>query len=250
MKKSKVLFVIGFLCVFLLAMNTFVLKIYANSAEPPRLVVIVNFPPEDLKLYLRFEDGSMQEAIELLKTKTAWEAQYRFRYGMLSMEKPSLENVTLIAKSSEKNFEYMLEPFMLNSYNNVITLDFTNEIITNGKTFTRTVTLVSMRVICTLFIEGIVFLAFRYRGKQNYLIFLIINLITQGILNVILNQSSTTSYIIIGLFIYEVIIFIVESIAFTKLLKESNKLKTISYVFVANLLSFILGGYLITNLPL
>lgn len=221
----------------------------ANSAEPPRLVVIVNSPPADLTLSLRFEDGGMQEAVELYRNQTAWEAQYSFSYGMVSSFRPSLENVTLIAVSGGKTFECPLPVSMLDSYDNVITLDFEKQTVTNGQTFARSFTLVSMRVILTLIIEGLVFLAFGYRQKRSWLAFFIINLITQGALNIALNLSISGSYYMLALIVYEFLVLIIELIAFTLIIKEHGKGRTVGYVFLSNLCSLFLGGVLIAYLP-
>jgi len=47
----------------------------------------------------------------------------------------------------------------------------------------------------------------------------------------------------------EIVVFIVEIIAFLILVNEHGRLRTASFVVLANLLSLIAGGYLITVLP-
>ena len=108
--------------------------VYANSAEPSSLVVIVNFPPDDLVLTLRLEDGN---EIELPKIQTAWEAQYSFSRGMIVRPAASLENATLIAAWDDTAFEYTLPESMLSHYNNILTLDIRSQTFANGQTFAR-----------------------------------------------------------------------------------------------------------------
>jgi hypothetical protein len=48
----------------------------------------------------------------------------------------------------------------------------------------------------------------------------------------------------------EVFIFIIEMAVFLLFIKEHRCWRTAGYVLIANLLSLILGGYLITVLPL
>jgi len=220
--------------------------VYANSAEPPGLIMIVDSPPDDLTVSLKFEDGSV---VELDKTKTAWEAQYRFIYGMITRSVTSLESATLIAAWDDTGFECALLGSMLNRYNNILTLDIRSQTVSNGQTFARSAALVSMRVVLTLIIEGIIFLAFQYRQKRSWLAFLIVNLITQGILNVALNQSFTNSYLILALVFYEILVFIAEAVALTAIIKEHKKGRTLGYVLAANLCSLVLGGFLISYLP-
>jgi hypothetical protein len=103
----------------------------------------------------------------------------------------------------------------------------------------------------TLIIEGIVFFLFGYRRKRSWLVFIIVNLVTQGILNIWLagNYSPLNNYLIFSLIGGEIVVFIVEIIAFLILVKEHGRLRTASFVVLANLLSLIAGGYLITVLP-
>ena len=95
------------------------------------------------------------------------------------------------------------------------------------------------------------FYLFGYRRKESWLIFLIINLLTQGVLNIWLNGSFTPldSYIIFSLVFGEILVLIIEMIAFLILVKEHHRLRIALYVIIANLLSLIAGGYLITVLP-
>jgi len=222
---------------------------FANSAEPPSLTVIVSFPADDLTLSLRFADGTMTDAVHLQKEKKAWEAYYRFFYGMTAAARPSLEGATLIVQSSDKNFESPLPTSAFSRYNNLITLNVARESIVAGQTFARSLLLVSIRVVLTLLIEGMIFFVFGYRKKASWVIFVVINLLTQGTLNTLLSGPNLGSYWIFGFAFYEIIIFIVEAIAFALILKEHKKGRAIGFALTANLASLILGGLLISYLP-
>lgn len=220
---------------------------FANSAEPPGLTVIVAFPPDNLILSIRFADGSVTNAVQLQKEKKAWESYYRFFYGMVASSRPSLEGATLIVQSSENNFECSLPESAFGQYNNLLTLNVENQSIAVGQSPARRILLISMRVILTLLIEGLIFFAFGYRNKASWIAFVVINLITQGMLNASL--SGPDSYWIFGLIFYEIIIIIVEMIAFSLVLKENKKSRAVVYALSANLASLILGGMLISYLP-
>lgn len=222
----------------------------ANSAEPPGLTIIVSFPPGDLSLSIRFADGSTTNAVQLQKEQKAWESYYRFFYGMVASTRPSLEGATLIVQSSENTFECLLPESSFSQYNNLLTLDVENQSITEGQSSARLFLLVSMRVILTLLIEGLIFFAFGYRNKVSWIAFVVINLITQGVLNALLTGPNLGSYWIFGFFLYEIIIFIVEITAFALILKEHKKGRAVHYALTANFASLFLGGVLISYLPI
>ena len=110
----------------------------------------------------------------------------------------------------------------------------------------------SLRVALTLITEAIVFGYLDTGRKRSWLAFLnIINLLSQGTLNIMLNgESPIASYVIFGLIIGEIFVFIFESIAFLAFVKEHKAWRTFLYVLIANILSLVVGGYIITVLPI
>jgi hypothetical protein len=115
----------------------------------------------------------------------------------------------------------------------------------------RSILLVSMRIILTLAIEAIIFRLFGFRNKKSWIAFLIINLITQGALNIWLNGfAPLASYLVFTLIFGEILVFIAEIIAFSALIKEHRRWRILLYVITANLLSLFAGGYMITVLPI
>lgn len=78
-----------------------------------------------------------------------------------------------------------------------------------------------------------------------------INLLTQGGLNIWLNNSaSLMSYnLLFALIFGELLIFSIEMIGFPIFVYEKRRRIVVSYAFVANFISLIAGGYLITLLP-
>ena len=102
-----------------------------------------------------------------------------------------------------------------------------------------------------MIIEAVVFITFGFRSKKSWLVFLIINLFTQGGLNIWLNSfSATNGYIIFSLVFAEIFILAIEMFGFLVFIKEHEKVRTVFYVILANAASLFLGGYLTTLLPL
>ena len=223
--------------------------IFANSAEPPGITVIVSNPPDDLSLSIRFSDDTQTDAVLLVKEQKAWEAYYKFFYGMSPSRNNDFEGAVLIVRSSEKNFHCTLPASTFGKYNNLLTLDLKNESVKVGQTAFRVSLLVFMRVVLTLFIEGLIFLFFCYRKKASWISFLIINLITQGGLNALFTGPNLGTYWMFGFIFSEIVIIVAEAIAFASTVKEFKKSKAILYTVFANLFSMIAGGLIISYLP-
>lgn len=250
MKKGKTNRLLSFFIIILMITCILAPTAHANSAEPPGLTVIASFPPDDLTLSIRFADGSLVNAVPLEKETKVWEAYYRFFYWMTEGTRPSLEGAMLVVQSSEKTFECPLPASAFGLYNNLITLDFANESVAAGQSPVRSFLLISMRVILTLLIEGLIFYALGYRSKASWITFIAVNLLTQGALNMALSGPNLGSYWILAFAFYEMIIFIAEAVAFALILKEQKKGRAIAHALTANLASLILGGLLISQLPI
>ncbi|MBM7615757.1 hypothetical protein [Alkaliphilus hydrothermalis] len=236
-KKESVL-----LLIFLLMIIGPTINSYSNSAEPPSILIIVPDAPDDLEISIRVKNKS----VKARKTDKMIETYFTFYY----MEFSRVDNYNLWVQSEGREFQISIEA-PLKMYNNVYTLDINNQSITKGKSLGRSITLVSIRIAFTLLIEGIIFYLLAFRTKKSWSIFLVVNLMTQGLLNIWINGfSPMTSYIIFSLFFWEIIILIIELMVFLKLLRENNRLVQISYVILANFLSLWAGGYLITVLPI
>lgn len=239
-KVCKHLIVAVILC--MLTVGIFSVPAFANSAEPPSLVILVNNPPDDLSIVMISNEHQPRAKAR----RVAWEGYYIF-YA-LDMQTDS--EYTFRVTSNGESFECTLnEP--LKRYNNVVTLNLSNQKLTVGEYPFRSVLLVSIRLVLTLVLEGIIFWFFGFRKKYSWLVFLIFNIITQGVLNIWLSSSASLmpAYLIITLIVGEFFVFTAEMIGFSTLLDEHKKTVIFIYTFVANFISLIAGGYLISVLP-
>ena len=83
------------------------------------------------------------------------------------------------------------------------------------------------------------------------MLFIIINLITQISLNIYINNLEVAvSYPLIILIVSELWVFIAEIISFSIIVTENRIGRRIGYAVVANLVSLVLGGLLLTLLPI
>jgi len=245
-RNEKIFFLI--LILFSILIPAMPVNVLANAAEPPSLVIIVVNPLEDLSIKM-VSDGKVTEA---KVRQSGWERYYVFYRR--DMEPDSV--YTFSAVTNGESFDFVIDK-PLKYYNNIYTLDLSRREITEGKYPFRSAILVSVRVIITLVLEGIVFWLFGFRQKRSWLTFLCVNLVTQGILNIWLNNivpSPVAGYLVISLFIGEFFVFIAEIVMFPILLKENRNwrfrtLRILLYVLFANIVSLVAGSYIITNLP-
>lgn len=232
---------------FLLAMVPGALS--ANASEPPGLIILVSRPPEDLTLSLVFPGAESSQEIQLTKKVKAWEAYYRYFYHMSPQNEDTLEGASLILRREGRETTLKLPEKTFETYNNLLTLEVKEGRFLEGQKPYRTPLLIGLRVIATLVLEGLVFLAFGYRQKSSWRLFLIVNLITQGGLNLLFTGPLLSAYWMIGYYLVESIIFLFEMAVFGLLMREGSRKRAVLYAFVANLFSLLAGGILLAYLP-
>ncbi|MDR2848869.1 MAG: hypothetical protein LBV39_07185, partial [Bacteroidales bacterium] len=264
MKRQKSKTFLLALCCAVLLICSHITPAWANSAEPPVMVVLVEFAPDDLQLSIKLQ-GAMQNEyeqaidtvviIELDKRQTAWETVFKCYPWMkngnfLRFRDTVPVNATLMVTSAHSTFEC---PLSLStwSYHNFFTLNLKTQALTNGQTTGRMTILVSLRVILTLIIEGLIFFLFGFRQKRSWMAFLVINLLTQGALNLILtSQVFNGGYVLLLMLFLEIFVILSEAVLLTLAVKEHSVVRRLLYVLLANIASLIMGGYAIKLLPM
>jgi hypothetical protein len=237
--------------------------VFANSAEPPSILIIVPNAPHSMELAISIGENYDPQTIGIpygnqkttpegetiipAKSQRQWlESSFRFYVYHLEPQKTYEILITVDGNTSRIPIENIK-----NRYNNVYTLDWKDKSLTPDRSPMRSVLFVFLRVALTLIIEGLIFYLLGFRKKQSWMFFLGINVITQGALNIWLNSMfPTNGYIIFALVIGEFFVFLTEILCFTLLLSEGSRIKRAGYAFLANLASLVAGGYLITLLPL
>lgn len=173
----------------------------------------------------------------------------------------------LIGKSDGKNmihgFGYLGVPnkfriIVVTSDNKIITSDVIENTAFNATVYydyeTNKVTKRSLIVnyimpflftcIATLIIEGIILLLFGFSFKENFKVFLIINIVTQLFLYCVLLFAAHINGISGVLLAYipaELCIFVTETILFLKYFTLQKRKRIISYTLTANIISFFSG---------
>jgi hypothetical protein len=204
-------------------------------------LIIVPNAPDDLEISI----GSEVTFTKAKVTDKIIERYYTFYYRDVQ----KVSDYTLRIMSGNIHYDISLDK-PPNYHNNIYTLDLDTQTLTQGKSLSRSILLISLRVILTLILEGIVFWQFGFRKERSWKAFVVINLITQGWLNLWINSfSPLVSYLLFSLIFAEIIILFVETLLFTIFTKEHSKATTITYVLCSNILSLVLGGYIITKMP-
>ena len=211
---------------------------FANSSAPPRLTIIVYGQQEGLSIKLK--DAEMTELS--VQSRLLYKEYNFYDLGMNSSETP----VLLI--SYKGNSEEIAITQQLDSYDNIFTLNLKSMKLSEGASKVVTAFIVFSRVAMTIAIEALVFLAFGYRKSLSWMIFILMNLITQAGLNIWLMTMRQDGYIIIALVIGEFFVLITEMVLTVLLIREHGRLRALGFAFAANIASLFLGGYLLTVL--
>ena len=243
----------------------------ANAAEPPAVTILVMDAPEDLTLTLTFPEdanwpnGEKETPIVLKRSSRGNETYYRFYYGQMKTgcfydSVNYLDRVTITAATGGKETVCPLPERPKDEdghslYNVLLTLNLEKGALSWSNTTGRDALLIALRVGLTILIEGLVFFACGYRARRSWLIFLLTNLVTQGLLNLALSSAPTGlgAAMVSALLVYcggEFLIFATEMLAFGLLLKEKSPSDGVVCALLANLASLLLGGALLLFLPL
>ena len=243
--------------VFLMLAVLMPVRVYANSAEPPAMVILSVNAPSDTELVFTYSDGQTRNAEKHLRL---WEKSW-FLYdneyiGVYDYDKNEFKPHTglkLIVQSSKKSFELDLpEESSAVSFKKIYTLDFEAETLTENISPLRAPLYMLLRVMFTLIIECGFYYLIGYRKKDSYIAFIAVNIITQMFVNFVINGGSLDifgsykSLIYIGM---ELLVFIFEMIVLPLTVKEKKAGWTLLWTFTANNISMVIGGIALLFVP-
>ena len=103
-----------------------------------------------------------------------------------------------------------------------------------------------------MLIEGALLLLYGYRSRRSWLVFLLVNLVTQGAFAAYLAATvlshGASRWSLLFYFPAEVVITVVESLLYRRLLTERSWERAVGYAIVANACSATVGALLIDPL--
>ncbi len=152
----------------------------------------------------------------------------------------------LIYDTSDASFMVsdVYEQYAFSSY---YTVDLSRDgiILVNSYDYARETIYLIIRIIVTIILEILVAILFRIKGKRNYIIIIITNVVTQVLLNVGLNVVTYFNSFFIFEFLLllfaECIVFVVEFLIYMFTLKDTSNSKAVLYALAANVLSAVTG---------
>ena len=186
----------------------------------------------------------------LFSTGTDASGNALHRFGYVGV--PSTYRIILVTQSGKVWISDTLERKVLQSSVTVHWADDTeNTTVTVPSTVTGYLLQFLATLVPTLLIEGILLLLFQYSWKQNWKAFLLVNLLTQGLLAVASSSVTAHSgvsgwYLFFFLLPAELVILLVELYLYAGrgLLTGHSKGRAAAYAITANLASAVLGYYL------
>lgn len=103
-------------------------------------------------------------------------------------------------------------------------------------------------LIPTLLIEGVLFWLFGFRERRSWLVFLIVNAVTQTGLHLVMGAMLAQAgwhflNYALTILIPELVIWAAEAAAYALLVREHDRYQRIGYALAANLASFVLGYF-------
>ncbi len=237
------------LLLLLAVIVVFAVPASANSAEPPGLIIISFNLPDDAVITLEVPNAVDTEFWRSGRTDKLWESQYRLWFRL---ESDDLTGAKIRVTTGEGSFTCPLPQGAGRRFSTVMTLDYQAQTLKLDQDPWRQPLLTAMRITLTLITEGFLFWIFGFRTKRSWILFLTVNLLTQGWLNIWVNSFafSNTGYWVILLIAAEALIFLLEAIFLPLLLREKKRWQRIVYALTANAVSLFVGTLLIGQFPL
>lgn len=230
------------LALLTLFLCTLPLSVLAYVPQPVELVIILQQAPPDVAVSLITEAG----AVPLSGSRVASEVYFVFHYADIDTN----SELTLRIAGGGSTYEQILGSDIMPGSEGIITLDFAARTAMSGKPVSRSIVLVSRRLLAILVVRGLLSFMFGFRQRRSWLVFLVLTLLTQGWIHLSLDSRlPLVNYLITPLIGMGLVALVAELAGVLLFLKEHRRSRRLAFVLVANIISIVLGGYLISVLP-
>ena len=153
-----------------------------------------------------------------------------------------------LAVATSQGAQAVEQPYTRNRFHTVLVYDWsTNTLTERTPAALYYLIQLSSTLVPTLIIEGLVLLAFGFRQKRTWLIFLLTNVVTQLGLHLFCSNQIVSSaqgqfaYYLMLMTLPELIILVVETAVYLSCLREHSMGRRAGYGVCANLASFLIG---------
>lgn len=233
-KRANAILFVFFAFLFTAVFST---PVYANSAAPPTLSIVVLNAPDDIEIYYGNTSEKAYREFSLSDPLFRFYERWSYTYTYITVE----------AEGRKTTLELPEE--IVSGYDNYAVLDYKTMELSAGQPWWRAPLLIFLRVSFTLIIESIIFLLFGFRTKRDMAVFLTVNIITQAALNIILLTETNACFLMVELIFLEILIFIIEAVAYCLFFTERSKDERVVFSLIANLASLFIGGAALFFLP-
>lgn len=272
----------AFICMFVIVLFLVPSTAYSDTGPKPELTILVENPPtEDYYLDLLIKehdnsdnmgderkeyDSAMLQKLKSLESEGWYPAYSDGASGLLNgdligkvkgnlrshtfgyMGVPETYRIIVVTKSGNVQTSDIQKRYVMQS---TITYDYSTGKVSESPVVVSYLIQFLMTCVPTLLIEGIILLLFGFKFKENWKPFLLVNLGTQILLTATMGASlikSGTLSAYIVMFPVELAILIVEMVAYAKLLQGKSRGRRLAYAACANLASWILGFFMISDM--
>lgn len=212
-----------------------------ESYNPDMLTMLRSFETDDKKLVM--VTGTFAPVFgDFFKESLPEQTQKRHGFSYFGL--PETFQIVLVSESGYK----IISPVVTRErFSTTMHFDAATGIVKQTARAYYVITTFLSTLIPTLLIEGLILLLFKFDMKENWKVFLLVNLATQIGLHSIFLLFGNAEYSISFFWLLlpmEAVIMLIESFAYGFLLKGHSTGRRVVYGIVANLISFILGLFI------
>lgn len=224
---------------------------------PPVLTVLTLHAPDDLTVTIIIKKENKTIPVEAEAKHRVWEWQHRLYRAEARQIKAwygnhiDLKDAELVFTGGGETRAVVIPDEMLTvrGAEDYVTMDWQTGQLSRGLPGYRTPLLYAMWIGIAVLIEGVFFFCYGFRKGKSWLMFLLINLVTQGLQHTLAAGMNLTPYMR-SIYVGSIpVLILVEMVAFVMLVDELPRDKTITFAVVGNLVSQAALGVLLPVLP-
>lgn len=228
----------------------------AGVYHAPVLTVIAPLAPGELKVTVNIIKQGTTIPVVLETQRRGWEMQYALRreavYGITTWygNTYDFKDATMIVEygGEVKTIPIPAELLSERGSEDYLTLHWRTGQLTALSKW-RAPALLLMWVAIAMAAEGVVYYLYGYRSKRSWLVFFLVNLVTQGAHHTLVSGINVDTNRIKVYVLFIPLLFLVEMLAFVMFVDERSRDRTVSFAVVGNLASQAVLALLMGVLP-
>lgn len=228
----------------------------AGVYHAPVITVVAPFAPGDLEVSVRIVKKDAVIPVVLESQRRGWEMQYMLRreavYGITTWygNAYDFQDAVMIAESGGETKTIPIPAELLSERGgeDYFTLNWRTGRLTALSKW-RAPALLLMWSLIAMAAEGLVFYLYGYRSKRSWIVFFLLNLVTQSAHHMLVSGINVSANRIKVYVLFIPVLFLVEMLAYVMLVDERSRDRTVSFAVVGNLASQAATALLMGVLP-